>query len=390
MAAPAWDIIHAMVGGEPVEGRQACVLLIDDDRSLLLGLEAILKRAGYQALIAGNGDDGLFLAEQHCPDVIVCDVMMPPPNGLEVRRRLSRQPQLATIPFIFLTARLSQADKVYGIDLGADDYVTKPFDREELLARIRSVLRRAEISRRMGWQEAEGRLQELRLVISRVVGEKLRTPATRVLLAMDAVFNDKFGDDRGKRRAFVELALDNAYRLNALIEDLISLSDIDQGKLAGVRQALDLQRDVYAPIERGARRWTARRLNVSTEVDPALVLYAPAGGFQQALMHLVDNACKFSPEGGNVRIQLAAYEQGGCILTVSDQGAGIPPALREKVFERFFQAVAHDAQSGGLGVGLTIARAFARGLGGDAVILDSAEGCVVQLTIPPVSTGREI
>jgi len=390
MAALAWDIIHAMVGEEPMEGRQASVLLIDDDRSLLLGLEAILKRAGYQALIASNGDDGVFLAEQHCPDVIVCDVMMPPPNGLEVRRRLTRQPKLATIPFIFLTARVSQADKVYGIDLGADDYITKPFDREELLARIRSVLRRAEVSRRKGLAEAECRLEELRQVISKIVSQKLRTPATRVLLALDAIFNDKFGDDREKQRAFVELALDNAHRLNALIEDLISLSEIDQDRLGGVRQAIDLQRDFYAPVERAARRWDERRLEVTTEVDPALVLYVPLAGFRQAVVHLVDNACKFSPENGTVRIQLSAHDQGGCILTVSDQGPGIPPALREKVFERFFQGAADDAQNEGLGVGLTIARAFARGLGGDVVILDSPKGCAVQMTVPPVSVGREI
>jgi len=367
------------------QGRSPTVLLIDDDRSLLLGLEAILKRSGYHVLTATNGDDGLYLAEQHRPDVIVCDVMMPPPNGLEVRRALARKPYLAPTPFIFLTARVSQADKVYGIDLGADDYITKPFDREELLARIRSVLRRAETSRRQGYVEAEAQLQELRRVISRIVSQKLRTPATRVLLAMDAMLNDKFAGDSAKQRAFVQMALDNAYRLNSLIEDLITLNDIDQGKLSQVRQVVDLQRDFHDPIQRCLKRWEERQLEVSTEVEPGVVIYAPVAGFRQSVVHLVDNACKFSPTGGRVRIQLQSIDQGGCVFTVSDQGPGIPAALREKVFERYFQAGQDESQNEGLGVGLTIARAFARALGGDVTLLDAAQGCQVQLTIPPIA-----
>lgn len=366
-------------------GRSPTVLLIDDDRSLLLGLEAILKRSGYHVLTSTNGDDGLFLAEQHRPDVIVCDVMMPPPNGLEVRRALARKPHLAAIPFIFLTARVSQADKVYGIDLGADDYITKPFDREELLARIRSVLRRAETSRRQGYVEAEAQLQELRRVISRIVNQKLRTPATRVLLAMDAMLNDKFAGDSAKQRAFVQMALDNAYRLNSLIEDLITLNDIDQGKLSQVRQVVDLQRDFREPIQRCLRRWEERQLEVSIEIEPDVVIYAPLAGFRQAVVHLVDNACKFSPTSGRVRIQLQSNEQGGCVLTVSDQGPGVSSALREKVFERYFQAGQDDSQNEGLGVGLTIARAFARALGGDVTLLDVPQGCQVQMIIPPIA-----
>lgn len=133
--------------------RGASVLLIDDERNLLLGLAAIMQRAGYLTYTADGGLEGLRLAQEKRPDLIVCDVMMPPPNGLELRKRLARIPETASIPFIFLTARLAQGDRLAGLEAGADDYITKPFNREELLARIAAVLRRQEIGRQLGRSE---------------------------------------------------------------------------------------------------------------------------------------------------------------------------------------------------------------------------------------------
>jgi len=118
------------------------ILIIDDDDNLLFGLLAVMRREGYQCISASNGRDGLRLAQERLPDLIISDVMMPPPNGFELRKQLSTNPKTIHIPFIFLTARSSQGDKIFGLEAGADDYITKPFDRSELVARVRAVLRR--------------------------------------------------------------------------------------------------------------------------------------------------------------------------------------------------------------------------------------------------------
>jgi DNA-binding response OmpR family regulator len=129
------------------------ILLIDDEPNLLLGLEVIMRRAGYRVFTASDGKQGMLLAQQNLPDIIVSDVMMPPPNGFDLRKQLSQNPKTAAIPFIFLTARTAQVDKLHGLEAGADDYVTKPFDRQELLARIQAVLRRQSIGEQKGRKE---------------------------------------------------------------------------------------------------------------------------------------------------------------------------------------------------------------------------------------------
>ena len=118
------------------------ILIIDDEKVILLGISAMMRRDGYQVLTASSGMEGLALIQENHPDLIISDVTMPPPNGFELRQILSRDPNTAPIPFIFVTARTSQDDKVLGLETGADDYITKPFDRAELMARVSAVLRR--------------------------------------------------------------------------------------------------------------------------------------------------------------------------------------------------------------------------------------------------------
>ena len=117
------------------------ILIIDDEPALLLGLAAKIRRRGYEVVTAADGSEGLQKARECLPDLIISDVMMPAPDGFELRRLMSQDTALASIPFIFLTARAGVDDRVSGLKDGADDYVTKPFGMEELLARMRTALR---------------------------------------------------------------------------------------------------------------------------------------------------------------------------------------------------------------------------------------------------------
>jgi diguanylate cyclase (GGDEF)-like protein len=171
------------------------ILLIDDEPNLLFGLTAVMKRAGFEVLTASNGKQGLERAQHDHPDMIVCDMMMPPPNGLQLKQLLAAEPATASIPFIFLTARTNMADKLAGLSSGADDYMTKPFKIEELLERVRTVLRRHEAAHQQGVNEAKVEIEQWR-------DQALRDPST-------GLFNRRYLEEslirelsRAKREAY--------------------------------------------------------------------------------------------------------------------------------------------------------------------------------------------
>ena len=119
------------------------ILVIDDEPDLLELVEFNLKKDGYEAIVAKNGQSGLDIAKKHLPDLIILDLMMPGLDGLEVCRELRADARTRQIPMIMLTAKSAEADRIVGLELGADDYVTKPFSPRELVARVRALLRRA-------------------------------------------------------------------------------------------------------------------------------------------------------------------------------------------------------------------------------------------------------
>ncbi len=123
------------------------ILVIEDDRQIRRVVEGYLQQAGYRVLIAADGTTGLALAQQEKPALLVLDLMLPDLDGWEITRRLraSSDPALAGIYILMLTARVEEADRVVGLEMGADDYVAKPFSPRELVARVRAALRRLEI-----------------------------------------------------------------------------------------------------------------------------------------------------------------------------------------------------------------------------------------------------
>ena len=362
------------------------ILIIDDEPALLLGLAATIRRQGYNTITAEDGNEGLRKAREAMPDLILSDVMMPPPNGFELRRLMSLDPVLSPIPFIFLTARSNVEDRVSGIREGADDYITKPFETEELMARIEAVLRRVKTEQARGREQmktiAQQDMDKLRNEILQNFHHELRTPLTNILMPLELAANNRFSDPEEQSK-FISIALNNADRLESLVTDLIMLSNVDHGNLNTIRQPIDVDVHILAPVRKRLERYKAKELELFTEISEQGKVTAPRREFIHAVTHLMDNAFKFSFEKGQVRLDVRPRSNGGVDIEILDNGPGIPLELREKVFERFYQASQGDSRGyEGLGVGLTIARAVLQSLRGNIEFHDSTKGNRLHAFIP--------
>jgi two-component system sensor histidine kinase/response regulator len=366
--------------------KNSTILIIDDEPALLLGLSARIKRQGYQVVTASNGSEVMQKAKEVLPDLILSDVMMPPPNGFELRRMMSQDPHLAPVPFIFLTARSGVEDRVNGIRDGADDYIIKPFDTEELFARIEAVLRRVNVARERGREEmrasAQQDMEQLKREILQNFQHEMRTPLSNIIMPLELVVNKKF-EDPEEQIQFVRKALSSVDRLESLVTDFILLTNIDHGDLNRIRQRIDINNHIQLPIQKRLARYQAKELNFVQHIEGTGEIAAPRREFIHALVHLVDNVCKFSPDHGKVLFNLKIDTDGGATILVQDEGVGIPADLREKVFERYYQISQGDnREQEGLGVGLFIARSVFSSLGGSVSILNSSNGCQVQAVLP--------
>lgn len=375
---------------EPGKDLSTSILIVEDETAIRMGLSAALTRLGYRVITAENGKDAIQKAGENHPDLIISDVLMPVLDGFEMKKKLSADPALASIPLIYLTARTAVEDRVIGIRGGADDYVTKPFDVEELTARVEAVLRRVRRERRLGHEQAREfdheDLEKLRRELMQNFHHEVRTPLSNVMMFLEIVATHKF-ESIEEQKEFVRIARSSGDRLESLISDIILLTDLDQDSINNIRQPINPEIHLLQPILRRIARYEPKKIHFMPILSISNEIKAPRQEFPRAVLHLVDNALKFSPDEGTVILKITSGEKGGATITIEDQGPGIPVALREKAFERYYQisqGVTREHQ--GLGLGLMIARAVFRSLGGDVKILDSAQGCCVQAILPDLST----
>jgi two-component system sensor histidine kinase/response regulator len=370
------------------ERKTPVILVIDDEPAIRLGIVIAIRRHGFQVIEAVDGRDGLQKAREFLPDVIISDVMMPPPDGFEMKKILNTDPRSASIPFIFLTARSNQNDRITGIRDGADDYIAKPFVMEELLARLDGLLRRVSAERERGRaQMAEIAHQEMvkqRDEILQNFHHELRTPLMNIMTPLELAVNNKFPDPE-MQNEFLRKALSNVDRLDSLVSDIIILSNADLGNLNSVRQRIDLDLHVLHPIFKRLEKYAGKRLIFTHHVVDGGDVMAPRKEFTHSVVHLLDNAFKYSPENGKVHLEMITGPHGGVKIVVTDEGPGIPEEQLDRVFEKFYQISQGDTRAyEGLGVGLAITRAVFQHFGGSVHIINSPKGCEVVAVYPDI------
>ncbi|HMN30418.1 MAG TPA: response regulator, partial [Caldilineaceae bacterium] len=199
----------------------ALIQVVEDDPNLNIAISETLRSFDFEVESFANGALALAWLEKHRPDVILCDIMMPEMDGYTLLRHTRADPQLRTLPFIFLTARASPADQRMAREIGVEDYLTKPIDSESLVAAIRNALRRQQLVR----EEMQLQMDELRNRIVAVLQHEFRTPLTFVLgyaeYLLEAI---ETGFDREELQTSVAAILDGGRRLQRLIESFLLLA----------------------------------------------------------------------------------------------------------------------------------------------------------------------
>jgi two-component system, sensor histidine kinase and response regulator len=358
------------------------VLAIEDEPEILNNIVEILELEDMTVYAAQDGEAGVKMARELLPDVIVCDIMMPNKDGYSVLLDLQAEATTANIPFIFLTAVVDRPSQRYGMVLGADDYLTKPFTPDELISAIAT---RLEKRTRLA-QEYASQAEELRQSLLSSLPHELRTPLVGIISGSEMALMDLNGYDHEQFRTLLELIHQSGKRLHRLIENYLLLAQLEIVRL-DVERRRKLRNVIidnpHAVVEETTatkaatlQRYGDLHLNV-TQGRTAIL----NDHLQKIVEELIDNAFKFSAPGTPVTVS-AGMQQDKFVLEVVDQGRGMSMDEIKRIgaFMQFGRA--HYEQQGS-GLGLTIVRQLAELHGGEMFIeSEPGRGTHVHVHLP--------
>lgn len=331
------------------------VLIVDDTIENLRLLSSMLGSRGYEVRAVSSGRQALQAAEGDPPDLILLDVNMPEMNGYEVCRALKANPQLCDVPVVFLTALGEIADKVKAFDAGAVDYVTKPFQVEEVEARVRTHLSLRRASRELfESHERLTALEKLRDDLVHMVVHDMRSPLTVLgghlaLLreSTQGALTHEAADDLRK----AELS---ARTLSRMVNDLLDVSRLENRKLPLHPADHDLSALVEEVCSTVGTLDRGRRIRL--EIPGSVPVRCDGGLVKRVLENLVGNAIKHTPAGAGLTVTVSKHETRARV-EVRDEGPGVPPDATERIFEKFETLAARTEQKyDSVGLGLAFCK----------------------------------
>ena len=362
------------------------ILVVDDQPINVQLLKRKLEREGLEVIVAYTGAEAINLVNEEMPDLILLDVMMPDMDGIEVCQRLQSKEDTRSIPVIFITARTTKESKLEGLGVGAVDYITKPIDLDETLARVQTQLRFVAINRQM--VDLQRRLEESRRAatigaITQGIAHNLNNLLGVVIGYLDLikVYNDR--PDQVKRNALhVE---DAVQRIVGIIKQLSSL-------VVKIRPPL-VRTGLLRLIDGAISRFHSDyKLSAAVEVQNPLgdlEIDANAEAFDEVLSKVLMNAWEsYEPQTPADRRPITIVTQivertnelRSVEIRIEDSGRGIDPEIRDRMFEPFISS----KHTVGVGMGLTIARHALRTLGGEVTMADRAGGGTVTILTHPI------
>lgn len=341
----------------------ANILVADDTIENLRLLVNMLGGHGYEVRPVTGGRQAVAAAERDPPDLILLDINMPDMNGYEVCAELKRRPALSGIPVIFLTALSDVADKVRAFDVGGIDYITKPFQLEEVQVRVRThlELRRArrELSDNLEKLRA---LEQLRDDLVHMIVHDMRSPLMTLIGHLGLLQKEAENALTKESLRDLDAAVHAAQAVAHMANDLLDVSRLENSEIPIERVEHDLCAMSRAVVGALGPLDPRRVIELVTS-EPVLIPY-DAALIRRVLENLIGNAIKHTPSSGRVFVSASATPNGARV-TVSDEGRGIPEEARERIFEKFGTlATRRDQQYHSVGLGLAFCKLAVAAHGG--------------------------
>ncbi len=374
------------------------ILIVDDNAANLSVVADYLEEFDFLIMTARNGEKGIEQARRGRPDIILLDVMMPKVNGFEVCQRLKHDDITKDIPVLFMTALTDIKDQLKGFAVGGVDYITKPVQREVVLARVRTHLRlRAQqqklqqqaIELEQAWHMAEEaragaeRANQAKSTFLANMSHELRTPLNAILGFARIMARDPHTDEEQENLVIIQ---HSGEHLLTLINQVLDLSKIEAGRITLNEKKFDLHRlldDLKGMFSLRAQT-NGLQLVFERAEDVPRWIHTDEVKLRQVLINLLNNAIKFTKEG-EIQLSVSSYQLSvnrkrlsvqleemmtdHCLLfTVKDTGPGIAPEEMDKLFEAFAQTETGRQAKEGTGLGLTISRKFVQLMGGEITV----------------------
>jgi signal transduction histidine kinase len=359
------------------------ILVIDDEEWLREMINLALTTQGHEVIEAAGSGEGVGKARELLPDLILCDVnIQKQGDGYTTLSKLREDPTTATIPFILMTGMADNAGMRHGMELGADDYLPKPFKVDELYATVNARLRKARTVR----EEAEKKYSMLRSQISLMLPHEMRTPLNGIICNAELLADSAEAFDAATISEMSREMFQSGQRLERLIENFLIYAQLeilatDANGVTALRTArAETAAEIIRSTAAAAAEKAGRAQNLILEVAPVTLPMAD-DYLKKITAELVENAFKFSEPGTPVMV---TFKNGGpdVVLTVRDAGRGFSAEQMQRIGAYVqFERKMHDDQ--GFGLGLAISKKLVELHGGAlAIESSSATGSTVTCKVP--------
>ena len=360
------------------------ILIVDDVMSNVLLLKILLTNEKFQVCTANCGNACIEQARKEHPDLILLDVMMPDINGFDTAVIMKKDDELKDIPIIFLTALNTPQDLVKGFQVGASDFLTKPFNKEELVMRVMQQISLVAAKRIIQKQnkELKATLNNRDKMYS-VIAHDLRSPMASIRMVLNLVVQSTSADTVGPE---LYTLLDQANReseeVHDLLDNLLKWTKSQTGRLNVVLQDLDLNDIIPGVVEIFEMIAQTKHITLDLQkTEDPLKVHADNDMLKTVLRNFMSNAIKFSPENSTIQI-LMANEGDFARVSVKDQGVGIAADRLDTIFHKGETTYGTGGEEGS-GLGLQLCQDFARKNGGDCYVESvEGQGSTFSFTVP--------